>query len=149
MGGRSVCPRAAGPMQNGRRMTATAGHPAHLESVPVGPFPYVPRVPGPPATELEACDRAVADLRANADRWVRTPIERKRELLDEVLRATMPLIGRWTEPMPAGLAQFSIPIPNELSLLGVEVSTQGTFTWSDQGQLRFQLLNALDLVLGI
>jgi hypothetical protein len=60
-----------------------------------------------------------------------------------------PLIGRWTEPMPAGMADFTIPIPNELSLLGVEVFTQGTFTWSDQGQLRFQLLNALDLVLGL
>jgi hypothetical protein len=77
-------------------MTATARHPAHLESVPVGPFAYVPRVPGPPATELDACDRAVADLRANADRWVHTSVERRRDLLDEVLHATKPLIGRWT-----------------------------------------------------
>ena len=77
-------------------MTAVASHPAHLDAVPAGPFPYVPRLPGPPPTPLAACDRAVAELRASADRWVTTPVERKRDLLDEVLRATQPLIGRWT-----------------------------------------------------
>jgi len=65
-------------------------------TIPPGPYPYVPRLPVPPDTSLEACDQAVAGLRANADRWVRTGPERKRELLDEVLRATQPLIREWT-----------------------------------------------------
>jgi len=61
-----------------------------------------------------------------------------------------PLVGRWSEPILAGSsASFSIPIPNELSLLGVEVSTQGVFTRFDQGQFGLELMNALDLVLGL
>ena len=65
-------------------------------AVPAGPFPYVPRLPVPDATPVPVCDEAVAELRAQADAWVRTPVARKRQLLDEVLRATLPLIDRWT-----------------------------------------------------
>jgi hypothetical protein len=50
----------------------------------------------PDATPLAVCDEHVAELRARADAWVRTTPERKRELLDEVLRATLPLIDEWT-----------------------------------------------------
>ena len=64
--------------------------------IPAGPYQYVPRLPVPDATPLAVCDEAVAELRAMADAWVRTSPERKRELLDEVLRATLPLIDRWT-----------------------------------------------------
>ena len=56
----------------------------------------MPRLPVPGATSIAACDEAVADLRAAADAWVRTSGSRKRELLDEVMRATLPLIGAWT-----------------------------------------------------
>ncbi len=65
-------------------------------AVPPGPYLYVPRQPVPDPTPLEACDAAVSELRAAADRWVRTSPERKRDLLDEVLHATEPLIGAWT-----------------------------------------------------
>jgi len=60
-----------------------------------------------------------------------------------------PLIARWNVPMPLGVVEVVIPIPNELSLIGVEVSTQGGVTWSEQGRLEFALMNALDLVLGL
>jgi acyl-CoA reductase-like NAD-dependent aldehyde dehydrogenase len=53
-------------------------------------------MPVPDATPLPVCDEAVGELRTAADRWVRTPVERKRALLDEVLRASLPLIDRWT-----------------------------------------------------
>ena len=60
-------------------------------AIPAGPYQYVPRLPVPDATPLAVCDEAVAELRAMADAWVRASPERKRELLDEVLRATLPL----------------------------------------------------------
>ncbi len=62
-----------------------------------GPHAYVPRLPVPDATPLPVCDAAVAELRAAADRWVRTSPERKAALLDEVIRVTLPLAARWTE----------------------------------------------------
>jgi hypothetical protein len=65
-------------------------------AVPPGPEAWTPRLPVPAPTPLDACDRAVDELRANADRWVRTSPERKRELLDEVVRATLPVARRWT-----------------------------------------------------
>jgi hypothetical protein len=43
-----------------------------------------------------------ADLRASADRWVRTSPERKRDLLDAVLRATEPLIASISSGFAAG-----------------------------------------------
>ena len=64
---------------------------------PSATLPYVWRVPVPGDTPLAACDAAVADLRAAADRWASEDPARLRDLLDEVLRATAPLIGRWTE----------------------------------------------------
>ena len=73
-----------------------AAPPAFDLAIPPGPYPYVPRLPVPDPTPFDACDRAVAELRANADRWARTGPERRRELLDEVMRATLPLIDRWT-----------------------------------------------------
>jgi acyl-CoA reductase-like NAD-dependent aldehyde dehydrogenase len=64
--------------------------------IPPGPYQYVPRLPVPDATPLAVCDEAVAELRTKTDAWVHTSPQRKRELLDEVLRATLPLIDRWT-----------------------------------------------------
>ena len=66
-------------------------------SIPTGPHAFVPRLPVPDATPLPACDAAVAELRARADAWVRTSPERKAALLDEVMRATIPVADRWTE----------------------------------------------------
>lgn len=77
-----------------RSMSTTVSQPPF--AIPPGPYPFVPRLPVPPDTPLEACDRAIADLRAGADRWVRTAPEHKRRLLDDVLRATQPLIREWT-----------------------------------------------------
>jgi hypothetical protein len=65
--------------------------------LPPGPYPFTPRLPVPAATPLDACDAAVAELRSAADRWARTDPARVRDLLDETLRATVPLIERWTE----------------------------------------------------
>ena len=73
-----------------------APSPHSVLAVPPGPYRYVPRQPVPDPSPPEQCDAAVADLRAAADRWVRTSPERKRDLLDEVLHATEPLIGAWT-----------------------------------------------------
>jgi hypothetical protein len=61
-----------------------------------GPHPYEPRLPVPDSTPLDACDEAVAQLRTKADAWVRTTPERKRALLDEVMRATLPVADAWT-----------------------------------------------------
>ncbi len=66
-------------------------------SIPTGPYAFVPRLPVPDATPLPACDAAVAELRVRADAWVRTSPERKAALLDEVMRATIPVADRWTE----------------------------------------------------
>ena len=74
----------------------TAVEPLPTLVIPAGPYQYVPRLPVPDATPIAVCDEAVAELRTRADAWVRTTPERKRELLDEVLRATLPLIDRWT-----------------------------------------------------
>jgi hypothetical protein len=73
----------------------TAAAPARPDPAPADA--WVPRLPVPAPTPLETCDAAVAELRAAADRWVRTDAARVAGLLDEVLRATAPLIGRWTE----------------------------------------------------
>ena len=70
---------------------------AGLVAVPAGPHPFVPRLPVPPATSLEACDAAVADVRAAADRWTRTSAAEVAGLLDEVLRATAAVADRWTD----------------------------------------------------
>lgn len=75
----------------------TVAEPPPAFSLPPGPYPYEPRLPIPAATPLETCDAAVAELRAAADRWATTDAARVRGLLDETLRATAPLIGRWTE----------------------------------------------------
>lgn len=65
--------------------------------IPAPAFHFEPRLPVPPDTALEACNAAVAELRAHADAWVRTSPERKAALLDEVLAATIPVADRWTE----------------------------------------------------
>ncbi|HYO41631.1 MAG TPA: hypothetical protein VES19_00400, partial [Candidatus Limnocylindrales bacterium] len=65
-------------------------------SVPYDPAPYVPRLPVPDATPLPVLDEAVAELRAAAEAWVRTSPKRKLALLEEVMRATLPLINEWT-----------------------------------------------------
>jgi acyl-CoA reductase-like NAD-dependent aldehyde dehydrogenase len=62
-----------------------------------GPYGYVPRLPVPDATPTAALDTAVAELRANADRWARTPAAERVGLLDEVLVATVAEARRWTE----------------------------------------------------
>jgi hypothetical protein len=69
-----------------------AGHP-----IPIGPHPYVPRLPVPDATPVAEMDAAVADLRAAADGWIRATPEARIRLLDEVIRATLPVADRWTE----------------------------------------------------
>jgi hypothetical protein len=46
---------------------------------------------------VAALDSAVADLRATADGWVRATPEARIRLLDEVIRATLPVTDRWTE----------------------------------------------------
>ncbi len=73
-----------------------AAQPAPAIVIPPGPYPYVPRLPVPESDSRAVCDAAVAELRARADEWVRTSPERKRALLDEVMRATLPLVDRWT-----------------------------------------------------
>jgi hypothetical protein len=73
----------------------TAPDAAH--AFPTGPYAYQPRLPVPDATPLPVCDQVVVELRARADAWVRTPPERKAALLDEVMRATIPVADRWTE----------------------------------------------------
>jgi hypothetical protein len=75
-------------------MTATQPHAPH--SIPTGPHPYVPRLPVPDATPLPVCDEAVAELRTHAEAWVRTSPGRKAQLLEEVMRATIPVADRWT-----------------------------------------------------
>ena len=65
--------------------------------IPAGPHPYVPRLPVPAATLGEDLDAAVADLRAAADGWVLATSETRVRLLDEVIRATLPVADRWTE----------------------------------------------------
>ncbi len=65
--------------------------------VPAPDLHFEPRLPVPAPTPLPACDAVVAELRAHADAWVRTSPERKAALLDEVLRATIPVADRWTE----------------------------------------------------
>jgi len=77
--------------------TPASGTAAASFAIPVGPYPYVSRLPVPAATPLPACDAAVAELRTHADAWIRTSPERKAALLDEVLRATIPVADRWTE----------------------------------------------------
>jgi acyl-CoA reductase-like NAD-dependent aldehyde dehydrogenase len=61
-----------------------------------GPYPYVPRLPVPSATPVHALDAAVAEVRANADAWVRATAETRLRLLDEILVATLAVAGRWT-----------------------------------------------------
>ncbi len=75
-------------------MTTRATTPAFR--VAADPAPFVPRLPVPDDASIAGCDAAVADLRATADGWVRTSPERKLALLDEVMVATLPLIGEWT-----------------------------------------------------
>lgn len=58
---------------------------------------WVPRLPVPADSGLPECDAAVAALRAAADGWVRTTPEARVRLLDEVIRATLPVADRWTE----------------------------------------------------
>src|SRR4051812_43911065 len=62
-----------------------------------GPYAYEPRLPVPTPTPVDVCDTAVAELRGAADRWARADPARVRDLLDETIRTTVPLIGRWTE----------------------------------------------------
>lgn len=76
--------------------TPRANDPADLW-VPASAVQYEPRLPVPAPTPLADCDAAVAELRTRAEAWVRTPPERKAQLLDEVLRATLPVADRWTE----------------------------------------------------
>ena len=66
-------------------------------AVAPGPYPFAPRVPGPAATDLAGLDTAVAEVRANAASWARATPDFRVRLLDEVLRATLPVAGRWTE----------------------------------------------------
>jgi hypothetical protein len=66
-------------------------------AIPAGPHPFVPRLPVPPPTPLEACDAAVAEVRAAADRWTRASAAEVAGLLDEVLRATAAVTDRWTD----------------------------------------------------
>ncbi len=66
-------------------------------AVAPGPYPFAPRVPGPAATALAGLDTAVAEVRANAASWARATPDFRVRLLDEVLRATLPVAGRWTE----------------------------------------------------
>jgi hypothetical protein len=78
-------------------MTTTVPDPGAASATIATPGAHQPdRLPVPDATPFAACDLAVAELRAHADAWVRTSAGRKRELLDEVIRASLPLIGRWT-----------------------------------------------------
>ena len=65
--------------------------------IPAGPHPYVPRLPVPDATSAAELDAAVGELRAAADGWVRATPEARIRLLDEVIRATLPVADRWTE----------------------------------------------------
>ena len=50
----------------------TAVVPPPTASAVADPGAYVPRLPVPTPTPLEACDAAVAELRAAADRWAGT-----------------------------------------------------------------------------
>ncbi len=93
----------AAPRQPSRRIVSSAlppSRPAPSGSgpvIPAGPYPYVPRLPVPDVTPVAALDVAVAELRAAADGWVRATPEARIRLLDEVIRATLPVADRWTE----------------------------------------------------
>jgi hypothetical protein len=76
------------------RMPAPAASAAEIAP---GPHPFVPRLPVPAATPLDRADAAVAELRANADGWVTTPVAVKVRLLDEVMAATLVVADRWAE----------------------------------------------------
>ena len=81
------------------RTVTTAAQPG-AEPAPFtfAPSPaYAPRLPVPATTPLAALDAAVAEVRANAASWVAAPVETRTRLLDEVLRATLEVAGRWTE----------------------------------------------------
>ena len=95
--------------------------------IPAGPHPYVPRLPVPDATPVAELDAAVAQLRAAADGWVRATPETRIRLLDEVIRATLPVADRWTELAsrhegldPAG------PDSAEESIVGPYIFVRGT-----------------------
>ena len=68
-----------------------------IEPHPSMPDGYVPRLPVPDAASLAELDAAVTELRAAADGWVRATPEIRIRLLDEVIRATLPVADRWTE----------------------------------------------------
>lgn len=79
-------------------MTLAAPPPIPPEfAVAAGPYPYTPRVEGPPATPLAELDQAVADVRAHAAGWVNAPVADRIRILDEVLGATLSVADRWTE----------------------------------------------------
>ena len=79
---------AASPSDDPRPRTFT---------VAPGPYPFAPRVPGSAATDIPGLDTAVAQVRANAASWTRATPDFRVRLLDEVLRATLPVAGRWTD----------------------------------------------------
>jgi len=65
--------------------------------VPAGPFPFVPRVPGPPPTDRGALDAAIADLGASKSAWVGVSPAERAVILDELLAAGAPIATRWIE----------------------------------------------------
>jgi acyl-CoA reductase-like NAD-dependent aldehyde dehydrogenase len=71
--------------------------PATSGSVPLGPFPYVPRLPVPPPTGRDALDAAVADLRAALPRWLAVPPPERVAILEELLAAGVAAAGDWIE----------------------------------------------------
>jgi acyl-CoA reductase-like NAD-dependent aldehyde dehydrogenase len=71
--------------------------PPERGAFPSGLHAYVPRLPVPPASTTAELDAAVAEVRANAARWIATPPAERVRLLDAVIRATASVAGRWTE----------------------------------------------------
>lgn len=68
---------------------------ASSSPIPTGPHDYVPRLPVPEPTPTAELDTAVAQVRANRDRWLATPPDARVRLLDEVMRATAAVADRW------------------------------------------------------
>jgi acyl-CoA reductase-like NAD-dependent aldehyde dehydrogenase len=80
-----------------RVVTSTAPAPTGStpSAIPAGPYPYIPRLPIPPATPVAGIDAAVADVRANRDAWIATTLAERVRLLDEVMHATAAVAGEW------------------------------------------------------
>ena len=65
--------------------------------IPEGPFPFEPRLAGPPPASAAALDTAVADLVARRAAWVGVPVSERIAILDELRRSVTAVADEWTD----------------------------------------------------